>query len=204
MVATVTDSGTWTHVKVPYPDAFTADGWATLATYDATGETVSTKRVEQVQIKAVYPRSHGTYPGQVRLYQTLSNPGDFSGTSILTSGVWLGYLAAAPGGFLGTQASTASNQLVLDAAVSGIVGGDSVDLWDLTTGTTETRTVASVAGQSIYLTANPAYAYPVGSLVVKTPDTVSNVPFYGWGLPPATAPKGRKLGYLSTISWPVT
>jgi hypothetical protein len=206
MVATISDGGTWTHAKVPNPTAFTADGWATLATYDAGGEGVSTKRVEQVQIKAVYARDHATYPGQVRFYQTLSSPGDFGGTSILTQGVWGGQLQAAGQGSLTVQASTGSNLLTVDSAIGGLVTGDTIHLLDLDTAETEQRTVAAPgpSGNTIPLTVNPSRAWPVGSLVTKDSDAASSVPFFSWAAPPASLAKGVKIGYLVAVSWAVT
>ena len=76
-------------------------------------------------------------------------------------------------------------------------------LLDLETGTTEDRTIASVSGVSVTLTAVPSYAYPAGSLVFFKTETTSNRPFFCKAIVPAAATKGRKRAYLSSESWAI-
>lgn len=201
---TVTDGATYTHIKVPDPTKFVADGYATLATYNALGDPAvpgSGERVESVQIKTVYDINDATYPGQIRLYETLSTPSDFGTTAVFTSGIWIGTLSAPDQQTLSADASTASPVISLTAALVATSG--TLTLLDITTGTSEQRTIASVVGSTVTLTAVPSYSYPRGSLVFFASETASNRPFFCQTTVPAAATKGRKRAYVTSESWAV-
>ena len=198
VIATVTDGGTFTHIKLPDTSRYTADGYATLATYDASDETVGTARVEQVQIKTVYALGDATYPGQIRLYETVATPGDFDSTSIFTTGVWLGRLEAPAQGLLAATASVSSANIIVSATPTRTSGV--ITLFDPDSGTSETKTIDFVVGTTITLTAAPSYAYPVGSEYFFNDETTSNMPFFVTAEPTTSNPRGRKLGYGSAIS----
>jgi hypothetical protein len=201
---TVTDGGTFTHIKVPDPMIFATDGYATLATYNSLGDPAvpgSGERVETVQIKARYDINDATYPGQIRLYENLSTPADFDSTSIFTSGLWIGMLEEADQQTLSADASTASPVISLTAALTATSGV--LTLLDIDTGTNEQRTIASVVGSTVTLTAVPSYAYPRGSLVFFASETASNRPFFCQTTVPAAATKGRKRAYVTSESWAV-
>lgn len=202
VIATVTDGGTFTHIKLPDTSRFTADDYATLATYDAADETAGTARVEQVQIKTVYTLADATYPGQIRLYENVSTPSDFDSNSIFTTGVWLGRLDAPDEGYLAQTASVSSSNIVVSATPTRTSG--TLTLFDPVSGTSETKTISSVLGTTISLTAAPAYAYPVNSIYFFNDETDSNMPFYVTAEPTSTNPRGRKLGYGSVISFAIT
>lgn len=204
VIATVTDGGTFTHIKVPDPMIFATDGYATLATYSAKGDPSnpgSGQRIEHVQIKTIYDINDATYPGQIRLYETLSTPTDFTTSSVFTSGVWIGSLTKPDQQTLSAAASVSSAVLSLSAALTATSG--TLTLLDITTGTTEDRTIASVSGTSVTLTAAPSYAYPAGSLVYFKSETASNVPFFCQAVVPSSATKGRKRAYVTSESWAV-
>lgn len=201
---TVTDGGTFTHIKVPDPMIFATDGYATLATYNSLGDPAvpgSGERVETVQIKARYDINDATYPGQIRLYENLSTPSDFDSTSIFTSGLWIGTLEEADQQTLSADASTASPVISLTAALTATSG--TLTLLDIDTGTNEQRTIESVVGSTVTLTAVPSYAYPRGSLVFFASETASNRPFFCQTTVPAAATKGRKRAYVTSESWAV-
>lgn len=200
----VTDGSTYTHIKVPDPTKFVADGYATLATYNALGDPAvpgSGERVETVQIKTVYDIDDATYPGQIRLYENLSTPADFGTTAVFTSGIWIGTLSAPDQQTLSADASTASPVISLTAALVATSG--TLTLLDIVTGTNEQRTIASVVGSTVTLTAVPSYSYPRGSLVFFASETASNRPFFCQTTVPAAATKGRKRAYVTSESWAV-
>jgi len=204
VIGDVTDGGSFTHIKVPDPTLFVADGYATLATYNSAGDPSnpgSGERVEHVQIKTVYDINDATYPGQIRLYEDLATVSDFDETSVFTSGVWIGTLEPADQQTLAVVASVASPVITLSAALVATSG--TLTLLDLATGQTEDRTIASVSGVSVTLTAVPSYAYPSGSLVFFKTETTSNRPFFAKAIVPAAATKGRKRAYLSSESWAI-
>lgn len=205
VIGNVTDGAhSGTHIKVPDPTIFTADGYATLATYNATGDPAnpgSGERIEHVQIKTVYSLAHATYPGQILLYEDLATITDFDTSSVFTSGLWLGALEAPDQQTLSAAASVASPVISLSAplvATSGVL-----TLLDITTGTSEERTIASVRGTTVTLTAVPSYAYPRGSLVYFADETESNTPFFCQTVVPASATKGRKRAFVTSESWAV-
>lgn len=201
---TVTDGSTYTHIKVPDPMIFAVDGYATLATYNSLGDPGtpgSSQRVATVQIKAVYDINDATYPGQIRLYETLSTPSDFGTTAVFTTGIWIGTLSEPDQQTLSADASTASPVISLTAALTATSGV--LTLLDITTGTNEQRTIASVLGSTVTLTAVPSYSYPRGSLVFFAAETASNRPFYCQTTVPAAATKGRKRAYVTSESWAV-
>jgi hypothetical protein len=207
VIGNVTDgANTGTHVKVPDTSIFVAGDLATLATYTAHSETddtfPTTMRVEHVTIKTVYAMDHATYPGQIGLEETLASPTQFDSSSILTTGVWLGKLEVPNQMFLGQTASTASTNIVVASTPPRTSG--TITLLDLTTGTTEQRTIASALGTTLTLTAAPSYAYPTGSLVFFEDEENSYSPFWAWAEPATTESRGHKLGYLTCLSYAVT
>lgn len=208
VIAVVTDSGTWTHIKVPDPTIFTAGDLATLAEYGAATDDGGAGRVEHVTISAVYDIGHATYPGQVRLAETITTPTDFDDTSIFTSAVWIGKLDPPTEQHLQEAASTSSDILTLTADI-GITTGVLVIL-DLTAtdedAAFEERTIrdpatVSLAANQVQLTANPSRAWPAGALVYARDDDASNVPFFVRAAPPIDASKGKKLGYVVADAW---
>lgn len=207
VIGNVTDgANTGTHVKVPDTSIFVAGDLATLATYTAHSETDGTfpasMRVEHVTIKTVYAMDHATYPGQIGFEETLTSPTQFDSSSILTTGVWLGKLEVPNQMFLGQTASTASTNIVVASTPPRTSG--TITLLDLTTGTTEQRTIASTLGTTLTLTAAPSYAYPTGSLVFFEDEENSYSPFWAWAEPATTESRGHKLGYLTCLSYAVT
>lgn len=208
VIAVVTDSGTWTHIKVPDPMIFTVGDLATLAEYGAADDDGGAGRVEHVTIEAVYDINDATYPGQVRLAETITSPTDFDDTSIFTSAVWVGKLDPPTEKHLQSAASTSSDILTLTGDI-GITTGVVVIL-DLTAteedAAFEERTIrnpptVSLAANQIQLTANPSRAWPAGALVYARDDDASNVPFYVRAAPPIDATKGKKLGYVVADAW---
>lgn len=205
VIGDVTDGAhSGTHIKVPDPTIFVADGYATLATYNSLGDPAvpgSGERVEHVQIKTVYDIDDATYPGQIGLYEDLATVSDFDATSVFTSGIWIGTLDAPDQQTLSSDASVASPVISLSAALVATSG--TLTLLDITTGTTEERTIDNVSGTTVVLTAVPSYAYPRGSLVYFATETASNRPFFCQTVVPAAAAKGRKRAFVTSESWAV-
>ena len=116
--------------------------------------------------------------------------------------MWLGTLEIPNQMFLAQTASTSSTNIVVASTPARTSG--TITLLDLASGTTENRTIASVLGTTVTLTAAPSYAYPAGSLIFFDDETYSYSPFWAWAEPPTSATRGHKLGYVTVLSYAVT
>ena len=208
VIATVTDSGSFTHVKVPDPMLYQAGDLVTLAEYAAETDDGLAGRVEHLVVSAVYDIDHATYPGQVRMTTAISTPTDFNETSIFTSGVWAGALDAPTEQFLSVEASVSSDVLTLSAPL-GVTTG-SIGIINLTetdeSAAYETKVIrypatVSLLANQIQLTSAPGRAWPAGSLVYLLDDDTNHVPFFSRAAPALDASKGKKLGYIVADSW---
>jgi hypothetical protein len=211
VIANVTDGAhSGTHIKVPDTLIFQAGAKGTLATFAAHSETdgtsPATMRVEHVTIKNSYAMDDPTYGGHIGFEETLANPNQFDGLSIFTTGLWLGKLEVPNQMFLAQTASTASANIVVTSPPPRTSG--TLTLLDLTTGTSERRTVntsgSGVVGTTIPLTAAPSFSFPAGSLVFWEDEELSSSPFFAWAEPPTSGiDRGHALGFLTAFSYMV-
>lgn len=205
VIATVTDGGSWTHVKVADPAQFIPGNWVTLCTAldpDDGG------RWEDCYVVAVYPLGGGgSYEGQVRLSTSASSgvpvtsPTEFDAQSLLTSGLPLGTLKAPDQTTLATTASTLSQVMTLSAALTAS-GAVTVDIFDYVTGTLQTGVAATAAGTTLTLSGSvfPSMNFPEGASV-QVSESLSNAPFFLSGQPDISTPLGRKRAYVVVEEW---
>jgi hypothetical protein len=199
VIATVSDGGSWTHVKVADPAQFIPGEWVTLCTAldpDDEGRWVD------VYVSAVYPiGGGGSYEGQVRLTTDAStptavtSPSDFDAQSLLTSGIPLGTLKAPDATTLAVAASTSSQSLTLSAALRAS-GSVTVEIFDYATGTLQTA-AATAAGTTLTLSGSvfPSMQFPVGASV-QIAESLSSAPVFLSGQPEPSATLGRKRAYV--------
>jgi hypothetical protein len=202
-VQDVTDSGSWTHIKVPDPTQFSATTGAannvcTLVTSD------DEERVE-VTVVAVYTVEHATYPGQIRVARVTDSDRFNDRNAWITGGIAIGSLDPAVRALLATATSTTSSSIVTDTAFynadNSIVEEGTLTIFDpdadVDAGEEVSQTTTFTSGGTTHtLTDLPDRSFPAGSLVTVETESAS-APFFVVAAPELTTTRGRKLGILT-------